>query len=106
MLIDVSSGRNSVGITKAVVLYVVSIRTECVPLTGLCTFVNCFYLLSGLSFNIYILYCFLFYFFEDFIYFLEREGRREKERERNMMWERTSDRLPLSCPKVGAWPPT
>ena len=29
-----------------------------------------------------------------------------KEREKNMMCERHSDRLPLSCPQLGTWPAT
>ena len=36
-----------------------------------------------------------------FYLFLERGERKEKERERNMMWEKNSDRLPLTPPTGG-----
>ena len=40
----------------------------------------------------------LFIYLLDFNLFLEREERKEKERERNVMW------LPLTCPLLGTWP--
>ena len=46
-----------------------------------------------------------FYFFKDFIYFLERGERREKEREKNTdVWN--IHWLPLTHPKPRTWPTT
>ena len=43
----------------------------------------------------------LYFFNYVFIYFRENGEESEKERETNMMWKRSIDLLPLSCPQLG-----
>ena len=59
-------------------------------------FKNCLHITLQLIFVFHQLY----FFFKDFILFLERGEGREKERERNVKW------LPLTCPQLGTWPAT
>ena len=63
---------------------------------------NALCILNSVSVLLVCLVCFLiyFHFLEDFIYlFLERQGGKEKERERNInVW------LPLVRPQQGTWP--